>query len=393
MAPCCASSGAVGLWFRAATLGNWLVGLGLAAVQPGRSCKTRWSFVSGSQAFRKLNSGRKLNQSDSSSVDQDEVRRFAEQAADWWKPFGPAAMLQRMNTTRIQFIRQVVSATRGHDVDEQLAAKSAVAENNRLEQASNTSLHGLRILDVGCGAGLLTESLALLGPHITAIDAAEEAIAVAQRRQDSMRALIEREQRSLQGTFQSVRATRIAERIRYRCITVEQLAQEPEHLESYDIVTALEILEHVQSPRPFLANLVRMLRPGGLLFISTLDRSAVSYLVAIGLAERLFGLLPKGTHDWRRFVQPEELCEALLTIAWSEDTPTEVIEPHRGPMEILRISGLVFDLLSGGFQLSTWTDVNYICAARKRLGMHDLSAKRERMVPLTGQVAEGVASR
>jgi 2-polyprenyl-6-hydroxyphenyl methylase/3-demethylubiquinone-9 3-methyltransferase len=330
------------------------------------SPKPPWTIWTNPKGLRKFHfSGRRF-QNDATSVDREEIKRFADQARHWWAPYGPAAMLQRMNPTRIQFITDMVSES-GSCRFGGLSRESSATENtSQPALTSSTPLKGLRILDVGCGAGLLTESLAVLGAKLTAIDAAEEAIVIAQERQASMRQLVERGQCSPLGILQSSRASSIANSITYRCASVEELAREPNQTENYDIVTALEIVEHVQNPRLFLANLVRMLRNGGLLFISTLDRSLVSFLVSIGLAERVLGVLPRGTHDWRRFIQPEELCEALLTLPCVEDRSETSTVPSKCNVELLRICGMVLDPRSGGFRLSSWTDVNYICAARKR---------------------------
>jgi len=286
-------------------------------------------------------------------------------------------MLQRMNPARIEFIKEAVAgaldithAPIGDDTHPGTATRSSFRSSARSAGSGCDTHHWarLRVLDVGCGAGLLSEALAALGAHVTAIDAAAEAIAIAQQRQAAMAALSSMtSSTSGMATMRASRARCLAERLAYRCASIEELLAERGNAASFDVVTALEVLEHVQNPLVFLGYLVQMLKPGGVLVISTLDRSIASFVVAILMAERVLGLVPRGTHDWSRFIQPEELTEALLTLGRSAGTGSEVAcRGSRHSMEICRVAGLVWNPLSGGFARTRWTDVNYILAARKR---------------------------
>ena len=183
-------------------------------------------------------------------------------AADWWNPRGSSAMLHRLNPARLGYIRERIDAHWDGDGE------------------TFTPLAGRRVLDVGCGAGLLAEPLARLGGAVTAIDAAPENIAAA-------------------------RAHAGALAIDYRVGGVETAAGE-----TFDLVTCLEVIEHVADAAAFVAGLAQAVAPGGLLILSTPNRTALSRLALITLAEGS-GQIPRGTHDWERFVTPDELGEML----------------------------------------------------------------------------------
>jgi 2-polyprenyl-6-hydroxyphenyl methylase/3-demethylubiquinone-9 3-methyltransferase len=189
-----------------------------------------------------------------------EAAHFGKLAKDWWDPKGSSAMLHRLNPVRLQFLREAIDAHWGGD-----------PEHLR-------PLAGKRALDVGCGAGLLAEPLARLGADVTGVDAAAENIAVA------------REHAAGSGL-----------RIDYRQGELARLG-----LGQFDLVTAMEVLEHVADKAVFLAELAQHLAPGGLLVLSTPNRTARSRLLMTGLAEAV-GAIPRGTHDWNDFVTPDEL--------------------------------------------------------------------------------------
>ena len=195
-----------------------------------------------------------------SSIDAEEAAHFGKLAADWWNPTGSSAMLHKLNPPRLRHIRATIDAHWGVDPDamKPLSGKSAI--------------------DVGCGAGLLAEPLARMGASVTAIDAAPENIAVAR-----------------------LHAGKQGLSIDYRSGGVESLAGE-----RFDLVTSMEVIEHVVDPAGFVASLARLLAPGGIMMLSTPNRTPLSRLAMIGLGEGL-GLVPKGTHDWQKFVTPDEL--------------------------------------------------------------------------------------
>jgi len=216
---------------------------------------------------------------ETSSVVASEVEQFASHAGDWWDPDGSEAMLHRLNPVRLAYIRDMTD------------------QHWSLDEHSLKPLGGKSALDVGCGAGLLAEPLARLGASVTAIDAAPELI-------DAARAHAEG-----QGLT-----------IDYRAMAVEQLSGR------FDLVTSLEVVEHVADPAAFVKALAARLAPGGLMILSTPNRTAWSRLLTITIAEGV-GAVPKGTHDFDKFLPPERLRQLLADaglkcldvegIAWS----------------------------------------------------------------------------
>ncbi|HUE79678.1 MAG TPA: bifunctional 2-polyprenyl-6-hydroxyphenol methylase/3-demethylubiquinol 3-O-methyltransferase UbiG [Sphingomicrobium sp.] len=229
-----------------------------------------------------------------SIVDQ-EVEQFAKLAGDWWDPDGASAMLHKLNPVRLAYIRDRIN------------------QHWSLDEHSRRPLIGKSALDVGCGAGLLAEPLARMGAEVTAIDAAPELIAVA------------REHAAGQGLT-----------IDYRVAPVEDTAGR------FDLITALELIEHVAEPRAFVEALAGRLAPGGLMILSTPNATRWSKLLTITLAEG-FGRIPRGTHDFGKFIAPERMkvlladaglkCVDVEGIAW---TPTRGL--HRS--EDLRLNYL-----------------------------------------------------
>lgn len=193
-----------------------------------------------------------------------EAAHFGKMAADWWDPKGSSAMLHRLNPPRLRYIREQIDLH--WDADGQ----------------GFTPLAGKRALDVGCGAGLLCEPLARLGAAVTGLDAAPENVAVA-----------------------AAHAAQSGLDIHYRAGSVEGLAGE-----TFDLVTSLEVIEHVADPAGFVAGLAGALAPGGLMVVSTPNRTPLSRLAMITLAEGV-GAIPRGTHDWDKFLTPEELTGLL----------------------------------------------------------------------------------
>jgi 2-polyprenyl-6-hydroxyphenyl methylase/3-demethylubiquinone-9 3-methyltransferase len=199
-----------------------------------------------------------------STIDPNEAAHFGAMAAEWWDPKGSSAMLHKLNPARLGYLRERIDAHWHGD------------------SASFTPLAGRRVLDVGCGAGLLCEPLARLGAVVTGIDAAAENVAAA------------RAHAALSGLT-----------IDYRAGGIEALAGE-----TFDLVTSLEVIEHVATPDAFIAGLAAALAPGGLLILSTPNRTALSRLALITIGEGT-GRIPRGTHDWEKFLTPDELIGLL----------------------------------------------------------------------------------
>ena len=240
------------------------------------------------------------------SVDADNLARLAARADEWWDPAGAFAPLHALNPVRLDFIRQQALSRFGRD------------------PAARAPFAGLKALDIGCGGGLVAEPMARLGFQVTAIDAAEEALAAA---------------RAHAGAFGLA--------IDYRRATAESLVREGAG--PFDLVLALEVIEHVDGPEQFLVDAASLLAPGGLMVLSTLNRTLRSLALGKIAAEYLLRWAPVGAHDWRKFMTPEELTARLAGAG---------LEP--GAME-----GLAFDPLRGLWRRSSDAAVNYMIAAAR----------------------------
>ncbi|MGB7262691.1 MAG: bifunctional 2-polyprenyl-6-hydroxyphenol methylase/3-demethylubiquinol 3-O-methyltransferase UbiG [Albidovulum sp.] len=239
-----------------------------------------------------------------SSIDAAEVAKFEAMAAEWWDPQGKFKPLHMMNPVRLDYITRQVAVEFGRDLTAPLPLK------------------GLRILDIGCGGGLLSEPMARLGATVVGADAAARNIPVAR---------LHAEQQGLE--------------IDYRHSAAEALDEE------FDVVLAMEIVEHVANPPAFMATCGSLLRPGGLIICSTINRNAKSFMMAIVGAEWVMRWLPKGTHDWAKFITPEELFDIQRTAG----------------LEPLDRKGFVFNPVSWGWSISDRDlSVNYVTAARRR---------------------------
>jgi len=239
------------------------------------------------------------------TVDQDEVARFSRLAGEWWDPHGPMATLHKFNPVRLAYIRD------------------RTAEHFDRDPKTLDSLSGLRFLDIGCGAGILCEPLARLGASVVGADPSAKNIAVAQ-----------------------AHAAQAGVAIDYRDTTAEQLAEAGER---FDVVLAMEVVEHVTDVGLFIAQAGAMVKPGGLLFVATLNRTAKSFALAIVGAEYILRWLPRGTHRWDKFVTPDELEIAI----------------ERGGLHVTGESGVIYNLMADRWQLSRDADVNYMVVAEK----------------------------
>ncbi|HTP90194.1 MAG TPA: bifunctional 2-polyprenyl-6-hydroxyphenol methylase/3-demethylubiquinol 3-O-methyltransferase UbiG [Xanthobacteraceae bacterium] len=239
------------------------------------------------------------------TVDENEVARFSRLASQWWDARGPMAPLHKFNPVRLAYIRDRTAAHFDRDP-------------KRLD-----SLSGLRMLDIGCGGGILSEPLARLGAAVVGIDPSENNIAVAQHH-----------------------AARSGLSIDYRNTTAEALSESGE---AFDVVLAMEVVEHVADIGLFVDLAAAMVRPEGLFFVATLNRTMKSFALAIVGAEYILRWLPRGTHQWDKFVTPNELEIAI----------------EQSGMEITDETGIVYNLLADRWQLSADTDVNYMVVAEK----------------------------
>jgi 2-polyprenyl-6-hydroxyphenyl methylase/3-demethylubiquinone-9 3-methyltransferase len=236
-----------------------------------------------------------------SSIDPADVERFSKIAAEWWDPKGKFAPLHRFNPVRLGFIREQALARFGRD------------------PAARRPFEGLRLLDIGCGGGLLSEPMARLGFAVTGVDASERTVGVAQ-----------------------AHAAEQGLDIDYRCATAEALEAEGAGL--FDLILNMEAIEHVEGPEQYLKACARLLAPGGLMIVATLNRTLKSFALAKIGAEYVLRWLPVGTHDWNKFLKPDELRGFL------EGEPVTVDGPF----------GVVFDPLSGKWSQSFDCDINYM---------------------------------
>jgi 2-polyprenyl-6-hydroxyphenyl methylase/3-demethylubiquinone-9 3-methyltransferase len=240
------------------------------------------------------------------TVDASEVAKFAAMAEEWWDPNGKFRPLHLFNPVRVEFLRDRIADHFARDV------------------RGGRPLDGLRILDVGCGGGLLCEPMTRLGANVTGIDATERNTEIAR-----------------------THAAAVGLDIDYRYATASDLA---EGGATFDVVLNMEVIEHVADRQAFLDDCARLVRPGGLMFLATLNRTPKAYMLAIVGAEYVMRWLPRGTHDWKRFVRPSEMA------AWLR---------HTG-MEMREICGVVYDPLKGAWKLAPRDlDVNYIAMAEK----------------------------
>jgi 2-polyprenyl-6-hydroxyphenyl methylase/3-demethylubiquinone-9 3-methyltransferase len=243
------------------------------------------------------------------TLDREEVDRFARLSREWWNPRGKFGALHRIGPARLSFLRDEMVGHFGRRGGGEVGLRP---------------LQGLSVLDVGCGGGLIAEPLARMGARVTGLDPAVENVEAARRH----------------AAGQSLN-------IAYRAGRVEELAVEGL---AFDAVVCLEVVEHVPDPGAFLAACAALVRPDGLLLLSTLNRTLKAYLLAILGGEYVLRWLPVGTHRWERFITPDELCRYLR--AAGLEAPT--------------LKGLVYSPLADVWSLGPDTDVNYLASASKR---------------------------
>lgn len=229
------------------------------------------------------------------NVDHSEIAKFEALASRWWDPTSEFKPLHDINPLRLNYIDE------------------------------RASLAGKRVVDVGCGGGLLSEGMALRGAHVTGLDMGEAPLAVAR----------------LHGLESGVK-------VDYQKTTVEDLSRDPEHAGQYDVVTCLEMLEHVPDPASVVSACAALLKPGGHLFVSTINRNPKSFLFAIIGAEYVLSLVPKGTHEWKKFIRPSEMSDHLR---------------HAG-LNVSELTGMTYNPITRSYKLGRDVDVNYLMHAR-----------------------------
>lgn len=243
--------------------------------------------------------------SQASTLDPSEVEKFARLAAEWWNPRGKMAVLHKFNPVRLAHIRDRAAEAFGRDA------------------RSMTPLTGLRVLDIGCGGGLLSEPLARMGAEVVGADPARTNVETAR-----------------------LHAQQSGVAVDYRCTTAEELAAAGER---FDIVLAMEVVEHVADVPLFVAACAGMVRPGGLLVMATINRTLKSYALAIVGAEYILRWLPRGTHEWDRFVTPGELGEAM----------------ERAGLKVFDRRGVRYDILRDAWVETADLSVNYMVTAHR----------------------------
>ena len=237
------------------------------------------------------------------TADAVEIERFSALAEQWWDTDGPMGALHALNPVRLSYLRGRLCAHFG------------------LDPASRRPLTGLRVLEIGCGAGILCEPLARLGAAVTGIDASAEMIAAANAHAAGEELAID-----------------------YRAAAAEDLGG------TWDAVLAMEVVEHVADVDGFVAAAAALVRPGGVFFAASLNRTARAFALGIVAAEWVLGWLPRGTHDWRRFVKPSELARPL----------------RRAGLTVEDVAGVSYDASTATWRQSTDASVNYLLAAVRR---------------------------
>lgn len=239
------------------------------------------------------------------SVDPAEIDRFQAQADSWWDPDGKFKPLHRLNPIRVEFLR------------------NRLAKHFHRDAESMRPFAGLRLLDVGCGGGILSEPMARLGFEVVGVDAGEKNIGAARAHAE---------------------ATGLA--IDYRAVTAESLAEAGER---FDAVLAMEVVEHVADLDAFLDTISSLVKPQGALALATLNRTPKSFLLAVVGAEYVLRWLPRGTHQWKKFVRPSEMAAGL----------------RRNGFAIRELSGISYTPFDDGWKLSRDLDVNYLTLATR----------------------------
>ncbi|KAJ2507377.1 Hexaprenyldihydroxybenzoate methyltransferase, mitochondrial [Coemansia sp. RSA 2049] len=307
-----------------------------------RISRSRWTHSSSNGIAGLETTSTKETQTSlsSSSVSAAEVEKFVKLSNEWWDPMGPFKYLHTMNGPRIRFVREILAdlarlAPQGDRFNK------PESKNGGSSRRGRAWIEGLAAVDVGCGGGLAAEALARLGMRVLGIDAARENIDMAR-----------------------AHAPRDLDNLRYAQTTAEELVAEQRQKHGaaadslFDAVVSLEVIEHVADPVPFCRSLVELAKPGGVVVVSTMNRTPLSFVVDVVLPEYLLGSVPRGTHDHSRFVPPDELRQIFRSLG----------------AELLDTQGLILDPFSNtchlapadfGLLRNAGVQANYISAFRK----------------------------
>ena len=245
-----------------------------------------------------------MSEATKTTIDQAEVDRFSAMAAEWWDPTGKFRPLHKFNPVRIAYIRDKVAEHFGRD-------------------PRVRPFEGLRVLDIGCGGGLLSEPMARMGANVLGADASEKNIRIAQIHAEQTGVIVD-----------------------YRAVTAEALAADDE---KFDIVLNMEVVEHVSDVPFFIETCSTMVKPGGLMFVATINRTFKAAALAIVAAENILRWLPRGTHQYEKLVRPEEIEKPL----------------NAAGMHVIDRTGVFFNPLSNQWNLSRDMDVNYMLLAER----------------------------
>jgi len=245
-----------------------------------------------------------MSEAAKTTIDQTEVDRFSAMAAEWWDPKGKFRPLHKFNPVRIEYIRNKVAEKFGRD-------------------PKSRPFEGLRVLDIGCGGGLLSEPIARMGAQVLGADASEKNIAIAKIHAEQSGVIVD-----------------------YRAVTAEALAADDE---KFDVVLNMEVVEHVSDVPFFIETCATMVKPGGLMFVATINRTFKAAALAIVGAEYVLKWLPRGTHQYEKLVRPEEIESPL----------------NAAGMTVVDRTGVFFNPLSNQWNLSTDMDVNYMLVAER----------------------------
>ncbi|XP_055066426.2 ubiquinone biosynthesis O-methyltransferase, mitochondrial [Misgurnus anguillicaudatus] len=280
-------------------------------VKPVRSMCS-WTVCAHHRQRNQLSNGLQhanVRRASHSTLDPAEVRKFQAMASKWWDLQGEFAALHSMNDLRVPFVRDNLLSIHGM-------------------QQEGKPLTGLRILDVGCGGGLLSEPLGRLGADVVGIDPVEDSVRIAE--------------------LHSSHDPELGKKVRYQACTLEELAEE--EAEGFHAIVASEVVEHLADLDVFASCCQQVLKPGGSLFITTINKTRLSYVFGIVAAEQLLKIVPSGTHDWEKFISPEDLERLLESVGFCVEA----------------VKGMMYNPLTGAWSWQQSTPINYALHAIKR---------------------------